>query len=101
MTTAKKDGTPARGPRPSASAHSGKTNASVSRQRATREQPPAADYVTIAAAAKRWGVSIDTIRRLITAGKVTGYRLNNRIVRVAMAEVDACFMPIPVGYGKK
>ena len=46
-------------------------------------------------AAERWDVSIDTIRRMISAGKITGYRLNNRIIRVDMAEVDAVFRPIP------
>lgn len=46
-------------------------------------------------AADRWDVSVDTIRRLIAAGKLTGYRLNNRIIRVDQAEVDACFHPIP------
>lgn len=47
------------------------------------------------AAAARWDVSVDTIRRLIAAGKITGYRLNGRIIRVDVAEVDACFRPIP------
>ena len=46
-------------------------------------------------AAARWGVSVDTIRRLIAAGKITGYRLNGRIIRVDVAEVDAAFKPIP------
>ena len=42
-------------------------------------------------------VSLDppTIRRLIAAGKITGYRLNGRIIRVDVAEVDAAFKPIP------
>ena len=46
-------------------------------------------------AAERWDVSVDTIRRMISAGAITGYRLNNRIIRVDMAEVDAVFRPIP------
>ena len=52
-------------------------------------------FVSQEDAAARWGVSVDTIRRLIAAGKITGYRLNNRIIRVDMAEVDAAFKPIP------
>ena len=52
-------------------------------------------FVSQEDAAARWGVSIDTIRRLISAGKITGYRLNNRIIRVDMAEVDTAFKPIP------
>jgi len=46
-------------------------------------------------AAERWDVSVDTIRRLIASGKITGYRLNGRIIRVDMAEVDAAFRTIP------
>lgn len=52
-------------------------------------------FISQDAAAQRWGVSVDTIRRLIAAGNVTGYRLNNRVIRVSVAEVDACFKPIP------
>ena len=52
-------------------------------------------FIRQEAAAERWDVSVDTIRRLIRQGKLTGYRLNNRIIRVDLAEVDACFQPIP------
>jgi len=52
-------------------------------------------FIRQEAAAERWDVSIDTIRRLISTGKITGYRLNNRIIRVDMAEVDAAFRTIP------
>ena len=63
----------------------------------TSKQSEAQRFVSQEDAAARWGVSVDTIRRLIAAGKITGYRLNNRIVRVDVAEVDAAFRPIPVG----
>lgn len=46
-------------------------------------------------AAERWDVSVDTIRRLIASGTITGYRLNGRVIRVAVDEVDAAFKPIP------
>lgn len=52
-------------------------------------------FIRQEAAAERWDVSVDTIRRLISAGKLTGYRLNSRIIRVAQDEVDACFNEIP------
>jgi excisionase family DNA binding protein len=52
-------------------------------------------FVPPAAAAKRWCVHPDTIRRLISEGKITGYRLNGRVIRVDLDEVDACFKPIP------
>lgn len=56
---------------------------------------PVAKYISQQEAAERWSVSVDVVRRLISAGKVTGYRLNNRIIRVDVAEVDAAFRPIP------
>ncbi|MDI9629573.1 MAG: excisionase family DNA-binding protein [Acidobacteriota bacterium] len=52
-------------------------------------------FIRQEAAAERWDVSVDTIRRLIASGKITGYRLNGRIIRVDQAEVDGCFRPIP------
>ena len=56
---------------------------------------PNREFISQEAAAKRWDVSVDTVRRLIAAGKIAGYRLNRRIIRVDLAEVDACFKPIP------
>ena len=46
----------------------------------------AADYV---------GVSTKTIRRWISAGRVTGYRAGPRLIRVDLNEVDAMLRPIP------
>ena len=67
----------------------------VSRPKTQHTEPRR--FVSQDAAAERWGVSVDTIRRMISSGKITGYRLNNRIIRVDLAEVDAAFRPIPVG----
>ncbi len=61
----------------------------------TTRYPEARRFIRQEVAAERWDVSVDTIRRLITDGKITGYRLNGRIIRVDVAEVDACFRPIP------
>lgn len=52
-------------------------------------------FISQEAAAERWDVSVDTIRRQIAAGKLTGYRLGGRIIRVDQAELDACFTVIP------
>lgn len=57
--------------------------------------PETRQFIRQEVAAERWDVSVDTIRRLIASGKVTGYRLNGRIIRVDQAEVDAAFRPIP------
>lgn len=45
-------------------------------------------------AAERWGVSVATIRRLVASGRIKGYRLNRRIIRIDLNEVDAVFRPI-------
>ena len=66
----------------------------VSKPRTARVAPEA-QYVSQQDAAERWDVSVDTIRRMISSGKITGYRLNNRIIRVDVAEVDAAFNVIP------
>lgn len=60
-----------------------------------RGTPTHSQFITQNAAAERWDVSVDTIRRLIAAGKLTGYRLNGRVIRIDLAELDACFKPIP------
>lgn len=59
------------------------------------KQQAAPAFISPAEAAARWDVSTDTIRRLIASGQITGYRLNNRIIRVNVDEVDAAFRPIP------
>lgn len=51
-------------------------------------------FISQEAAAERWGVSVDTIRRQISTGKLPAYRLK-RIIRVRLEDVDACFSPIP------
>ena len=61
----------------------------------TSKQSEAQRFVSQEDAAARWGESVDTIRRLIRTGKIAGYRLNGRIIRVDVAEVDAAFKPIP------
>jgi excisionase family DNA binding protein len=35
------------------------------------------------------------VRRLISDGTLTGYRVGSRVLRVDMDEVDALFKPIP------
>lgn len=56
---------------------------------------PQRRFIRQEVAAERWDVSVDTIRRMIAKGQIRGYRLNNRIIRVDMDEVDAAFRLIP------
>lgn len=52
-------------------------------------------WITLEAAAARLAVEPRTIRRYISAGRLTGYRLGPRMLRVSAAEVDALLQPIP------
>nr|NLI50744.1 helix-turn-helix domain-containing protein [Propionibacterium sp.] len=85
MPATKRSGSRASSSRPLAHAHNDATTGSVAPEYESQQQ-----------AAARWGVSVDTVRRLISDGRVTGYRLNARVIRVRAAEVDACFQPIAV-----
>lgn len=66
---------------------------------ATENRLATPKFVTQEAAASRWSVSVFTIRRLIASGKITGYRLNGRVIRVSLDEVDSAFQPIPTVIG--
>jgi excisionase family DNA binding protein len=60
-----------------------------------QSQSTAPRYVSIASAAEYASVSQKTVRRWIAEGRIQGFRLGRRIVRVDLTEVDACFRPIP------
>jgi excisionase family DNA binding protein len=56
---------------------------------------------SVNAAAEYAGVSTKTIRRRISDGTITGYRLGPRTLRVDLNELDAALRPIPtVGGGR-
>lgn len=48
----------------------------------------AADYLN---------VSPRTIRRMIAAGEITGFRVGKKILRIDLEEIDAILSPIPSG----
>lgn len=50
---------------------------------------------TLQDAADAYAISVDTLRRRIAGGELTGYRMGRRVLRVDLAEVDALFRPIP------
>lgn len=52
-------------------------------------------YASIDATAEYIGVSPKTVRRLISAGTLTGYRIGPRLLRVDLAELDQAAHPIP------
>lgn len=50
---------------------------------------------TIAEAADRLSCSAKTVRRYIADGRLTGYRVGPRMLRVDLAEVDQLLRAIP------
>lgn len=53
-------------------------------------------YRTLHEEAQRIGVHPKTLRRRISEGRLTGYRLaGSRLIRLDPAEVDALLRPIP------
>jgi excisionase family DNA binding protein len=44
---------------------------------------------------EQYGVSEKTLRRYIAQGKLTGYRLGPRLIRVDLDEVETLLRPIP------
>jgi excisionase family DNA binding protein len=50
---------------------------------------------SIQEAARLYHVHPDTIRRRISSGQLTGYRLGTRIIRVDVAELETLLRPIP------
>lgn len=48
-------------------------------------------------AARSCGVSVDTLRRWISQGKVRAYRFGPRLIRVETDDIDAMFDPLGPG----
>ena len=56
---------------------------------------PHRKYESLTNAAERTGVSIRTLRRRISSGQFTAYRLGPRVIRVLPDDVDQLLMRIP------
>ncbi|WP_287216844.1 helix-turn-helix domain-containing protein [Rhodococcus sp. (in: high G+C Gram-positive bacteria)] len=50
--------------------------------------------VSIPQAAEEFGVCSRTIRRYISAGRITGYRFGPRMIRVDLNEIDSMMRPM-------
>jgi excisionase family DNA binding protein len=56
---------------------------------------PSVQLMSMDAAANIVGCSVKTMRRWIAEGRLTGYRMGPRLIRVDLAEVEAMLRPIP------
>lgn len=52
-------------------------------------------YVPLDVAAKRLSITVPGLRKFIAEGRITGYRLGKRAIRVDVRELDALLTPIP------
>ena len=59
--------------------------------------PPAPEWLSLQQAAVIYGVSVDTLRRRIRAGKLPASRFGVRLIRVRIEDLDQLYRRIPVG----
>lgn len=55
--------------------------------------PPVRRWASMKQGADHIGVTVQTIRQMIADGKITGYRVNKRLYRVDLNELDAALQP--------
>lgn len=53
------------------------------------------EYISLTEAARRYGVSYDTLRRRISEGKLPAVRGGYKLIRVLAKDVAKLFPPIP------
>lgn len=58
---------------------------------------PLPEWLSLQQAAAFYGVSVDTLRRRIAAGKLRASRFGVRLIRVRMEDLDQLFRTIPTG----
>ena len=61
--------------------------------RTTNELRGPRNWASMQDAADYMGVSLRTVREWITQGRITGYRINARVIRVDLNELDAAMEP--------
>jgi excisionase family DNA binding protein len=61
---------------------------------------PPVQRVSLVTAADTLACSTRTLRRWIAEGRLTGYRMGPRLIRVDVAEVEALLHPIPATKAK-
>ena len=61
----------------------------------TKTLPSRHQLISLAVGAAYADVHPRTLRRYIAAGRLTGYRVGPRLIRVDLAQLDAMLHPIP------
>jgi excisionase family DNA binding protein len=73
----------------------GRASSGGSRSRSGNRPYPALRLVSLAAGAAFADVSVRTLRRYIAQGRLTGYRVGPRLVKVDLNELEQLARPIP------
>jgi excisionase family DNA binding protein len=60
-------------------------------------KPPAPEWLSLQQAALMYGVSVDTLRRRISDGKLPASRFGIRLIRVRAEDLDRLYRQIPIG----
>lgn len=58
---------------------------------------PLREWLSLQPAAALYGVSVDTLRRRIAAGRLRASRSGERLIRVRAEDLARLFRPIPTG----
>ena len=58
---------------------------------------PAPEWLSLQQAASIYGVSVDTLRRRISAGKLPASRFGVRLIRVRAEDVDRLYRRVSIG----
>jgi len=61
----------------------------------TADHPLVPEWLSLQRAALMYCVSVDTLRRRVSAGVLPASRLGRRLIRVRVADLDRIFRPIP------
>ncbi|GAB3742481.1 helix-turn-helix transcriptional regulator [Microlunatus parietis] len=62
---------------------------------------PARRYLSLSEAAEYLGINVRTLRRAIADGRIDGYRIGDRIVRVDLDQIEqSLLIKIPTAVGR-
>jgi excisionase family DNA binding protein len=56
---------------------------------------PTPEWLSLQKAAPIYDVSVDTLRRRISAGKLPASRFGTRLIRVRIADLERLYRPVP------
>ena len=59
--------------------------------------PPTREWLSLQEAATIFGISVDTLRRSVSSGKLPASRFGRRLIRVRITDLERLYRPIPAG----